>query len=107
MRTEHDSEQPPRKGRRASHQLSPTDVAQAALQHVADLTGREATGVTSIEPAEQGWLVGVEVVEDRRIPASTDILGMYVAEIEQDGTLLAYRRTRRYPRGHGDDGGAA
>jgi hypothetical protein len=61
--------------------------------------------VTAIEPLEDGWLVGVEVVEDRRIPSSADILAIYEARVGPDGDLVSYRRTKRYPRGRGDDGG--
>jgi hypothetical protein len=46
----------------------------------------------------------VDVVEDRRIPSSTDMLSTYEAEIDGDGELLSYRRVRRYPRGRGDNG---
>jgi hypothetical protein len=46
----------------------------------------------------------VEVVEDRRIPSSTDILSTYETEIADDGELLSYQRVRRYSRGRGDYG---
>jgi len=71
---------------------------------VADLTGRETQGVVSLEPAEDGWVVGVEVVEDRRIPSSTDVLALYEAEIDDNGSLVGYTRRRRYPRGKSDSG---
>lgn len=88
--------------RRPEKQLSPGAVAQASMQYIAELTGKEVSGVTSLEPAEGGWLVGVEVVEDRRIPSSADLMALYEAEIGLDGALLAYRRTQRYARGRGD-----
>jgi hypothetical protein len=62
--------------------------------------------VTSLERGTDGWLVGVEVVEDRRVPSSADILATYQTQVGMDGELLGYRRTRRYPRGRGDSGGA-
>ena len=49
-------------------------------------------------------MVGVEVVEDRRIPSSADILATYHATIDAEGELVAYRRLRRYTRGRGDIG---
>ena len=66
------------------------------------LTGRDPLGVTSIQPTDDGWRIGVEVVEDHRIPASTDLLGLYEVELDMTGSLLGYRRTRRYQRGKGD-----
>jgi hypothetical protein len=55
-----------------------------------------------VEPSEDGWVVGVEVVEDRRIPSSTDILAIYQAELDEGGELISYRRIKRYKRGQGD-----
>jgi hypothetical protein len=89
-------------GQRRGAVLSAPLAARAGLQHIAELTGKQPSGITSLERADDGWVVGVEVVEDRRIPSSTDILGLYIAQIGADGSLVAYRRTRRYPRGKGD-----
>ncbi|HET9080265.1 MAG TPA: gas vesicle protein GvpO [Trebonia sp.] len=79
-------------------------AGQAGLRQVAELTGKEPEGVSGVEPADDGWLVTVEMVEDRRIPSSTDLLATYQIEVSPDGELLSYRRVRRYSRGRGDDG---
>jgi hypothetical protein len=83
------------------------EAAEVGLRQVADLTGREPQGVVSLEPAEDGWVVGVEVLEDRRIPSTADILALYEAEIDEGGDLIAYSRKRRYPRGKTDSGEVA
>lgn len=83
--------------------LAAPEVAQAALREVAELTGRGTVGVTSLMPSDDGWTVEVEVVEDRRIPSSTDMLALYVAVLDLNGQLLSYRRTRRYVRGVAND----
>lgn len=85
--------------------LSPTEAAQAAAGYITALTGKELGGVVSLERGEDGWLVGVEVVEDRRIPSSNDMLGLYLAKIDLDGSLLTYQRTKRYARGRGESAG--
>lgn len=86
--------------------LSAANAAKAGLRHIVALTGREPAGVTSLEPAEDnGWRVGVEVIEDRRIPSSTDVLALYEARLDAQGDLLAYARKRRYSRGQGGDEG--
>jgi hypothetical protein len=96
--------------RRSSHDrhagLSAAKAGQAGLRQIAELTGKEAEGVTGVEPADDGWVVGVEVVEDKRIPSSTDILATYETEVGMDGELVSYRRVKRYTRGRGDDGDA-
>lgn len=78
-------------------------ASKAGLRHISDLTSKEVEGVTFVRPAEDDWQVGVEVVEDRRIPSSGDILALYEVEMDQEGNLLSYRRTRRYKRGSGDN----
>jgi hypothetical protein len=87
--------------------LTAAQAGLHGLRQIADLTGKDTEGVSGVEPVEDGWLVTVEVIEDRRIPSATDVLASYQTEIGLDGDLLSYRRTRRYSRGRGDDGGGA
>jgi cobalamin biosynthesis protein CbiD len=82
-----------------------TAAAQAALDQLGDLIGKQSEGVVAVEPAQNGWLVTVEVVEDRRIPSSADVLATYQAEIDTAGELTSYHRRARYSRGQGDPGG--
>ncbi len=98
--TESRSRSSGRPGRDAG--LTAPEAAQRGLSQIAELTGKQPEGVTGVEPAEDGWIVGVEVVEDRRIPSSTDILATYETEFDVSGELLSYRRVRRYARGRGD-----
>jgi hypothetical protein len=93
----------PRPGR--DGRLTAAKAAQLGLRQMAELTGKETEGVTGVEPADDGWIVGVEVVEDRRIPSSTDILATYETEVDMSGELVSYRRVRRYARGRGDSEG--
>jgi hypothetical protein len=78
------------------------EAAKAALREIAALTAKQPEGVTEVERTEDGWTVGIELVEDQRIPSSSDILATYETTIDADGELLSYRRVRRYARGRGD-----
>ena len=84
--------------------LTAKQAARAALRQIVELTGKQAESVTEVGRAEDGWVVGVEVVEDRRIPSAADILAIYQATIDTQGELVSYRRARRYMRGRGDPG---
>jgi hypothetical protein len=84
--------------------MSAAEAGREGLEQITELTGKDPESVTGVERSQDGWLVTVEVVEDRRIPSSTDLLSTYEAEIDNDGELLSYRRVRRYSRGRGDDG---
>lgn len=91
---------------RGGADISGPQSAAAAVRTIRQLTGKDALGVTSLEPTETGWLVGVEVLEQSRVPSSGDILAVYETEIGLDGDLLSYRRARRYLRGNtGDERG--
>ena len=94
----HSREQPP---------LNARDAVEVARELITELNGQDPVAMTSVEFTDQdGWVVVFEVVEDRRIPSSSDILALYEVEMDADGELLGFRRTRRYLRGqtHGGDG---
>ncbi|MEV4562542.1 gas vesicle protein GvpO [Nonomuraea sp. NPDC049419] len=86
--------------------LDAASAGEAGMRHIAELTKKEPEGVTSVVPADDGWLVDVELVEDRRIPSSGDMLALYRVEMDMEGTLLSYRRIRRYRRSNADFGEA-
>ncbi|MFD0887653.1 gas vesicle protein GvpO [Streptosporangium algeriense] len=100
-----EDEEPRRPGDGARRRLTAATVGRVAVREIAELTARETEGVTFVQPKEDGWLVGVEVVEDRRVPSSGDVLALYEVELDREGDLLSYRRTRRYRRGRGDSEG--
>jgi hypothetical protein len=76
------------------------DAARLAPKHVTAVIDRQPTQITAVEPTDAGgWVVEAEVVEGRRIPSTADILAIYEIELDADGEVLAYRRTRRYMRG--------
>ena len=83
--------------------LSAAEAAKIGLREIAELTGKQPEGVTGVELGEDSWVVGVEVVEDSRVPSSADILATYEAEFDLSGELLSYRRVRRYARGRGEE----
>jgi hypothetical protein len=90
-----------RTARSSAADLTAAEAAQAGLRQIGELTGKQPEGVTGVEPTDDGWVAGVEVVEDRRIPSSADILAIYEIEFDLSGELLSYRRIRRYARGRG------
>ncbi|HEY7176421.1 MAG TPA: gas vesicle protein [Micromonosporaceae bacterium] len=87
--------------------MSAREAAQAALEQISDLTNKSPLGVTAVRPSDDGWAVGVEVLEDHRIPSSVDVLGTYEVDLDARGALMSYRRIRTYQRGRGDTGGDA
>lgn len=78
-------------------------AARSAARELRDLTGHDPESITSVERHEDGWLVGVEVLETHRIPDSTDILAEYRVEVDGEGGLVSYHRARRYYRGRSEE----
>lgn len=74
------------------------DVVQNAREQLRMLRGVEPESVSSVTQTAGGWRVGLEVVELRRIPASTDVLATYEVELDPEGRLLDFERGSRYVR---------
>ncbi len=91
-----------RSARRSRKTMTAGEAAKAALREIAALTAKQPEGVTGVQRTEDGWTVGIELLEDQRIPSSADVLATYETTIDADGELLSYRRVRRYARGRGD-----
>ena len=86
--------------------MRPVEIAREAREQLAELIGRRPEGVLGVERDESddgGWRVTLEVLELERVPNSTDLLGCYVARMDDKGDLLEYQRMRRYQRGQPDE----
>lgn len=80
--------------------IAAREAAQLAPKYITEMTGRHPERITAVKPDDEGgWMVEAEVVEQRRIPSSADMLALYEIELDLDGALLRYGRTRRYMRG--------
>ncbi|OBA87588.1 gas vesicle protein GvpO [Mycobacteriaceae bacterium 1482268.1] len=88
--------------------LTARQAVDLVREYVTEMTGGEAVRMTSAAPTDAGgWVIEVEIVEDRRIPSSADMLALYEVEIDSSGEMLAYQRTRRYMRGQTVNGGGS
>jgi len=87
-------------GRLSAHELS-----QAALTTVEELTGYEPEAITGLEwdGEEDLWQVTVDVLELSRVPSTTDMIGQYVVQLDEGGTLRGYKRTARFQRCQSQD----
>ena len=82
------------------------ELAAGAKRQLTEITGLEAGAVTALERSDDdGWRATVELIELSRVPKAADVVGVYETQLNSRGTLLEYRRVRRYVRG--DAGGVA
>src|SRR5690606_164052 len=78
-----------RQGRSSGGTVSGAQLAQRARDQLAEITGYQAEGITSLERAEDGtWFVTVDLLELERVPETDDLLGSYEAQVDEDGELL-------------------
>ncbi|MBC9728683.1 gas vesicle protein GvpO [Streptomyces sp. TRM68367] len=84
----------------------PGGLLPGALEQLAGLTGLTVESVTSVERAEHGWSLEIEVLELARVPDSTSLLASYRVGLDSEGRLTGYRRLRRYARGRADPYGS-
>lgn len=81
--------------------LSAAELGEAALATVEELTGYDPEAVTALQwdgDSEQ-WTITVDVLELSRVPNTTDVMAAYDVQLDAEGTLRGYRRTRRFLRG--------
>jgi len=81
----------------------PRTLVRRATEQLAAVMGRRADSVSGLAREDDGWRVSVEVVELERIPPSTDVLATYEVQLDGEGDLVGYERTRRYVRSQADE----
>jgi hypothetical protein len=81
-------------------QMFSTSVAviARAREELEDLSGYKVDSVSGFEKTEEGWRLTMTVVELRRIPAATDVLGSYEVILNGTGDIITYHRGNRYFR---------
>ena len=73
-------------------------IVDTARRELEQLLAREVESVSGFERDDGRWRVTLEVVEVRRIPESTDVLGSYEVVLDDDRNLVSFGQTRRYRR---------
>src|SRR5581483_12029844 len=78
--------------RKTARRVPPAEVARQAAAELAELLSRPAEAIVSLDRAEDGWHVGVEVLEMRRVPDTADVLAEYEVVADERGGLVGYHR---------------
>jgi hypothetical protein len=77
-----------------------------AREYAEELTGHAVESFSGLAREEQGWRLGMEVVEVSRVPSTTDVLASYEVVLTEEGELVDFRRAGRYYR-NATDGDAS
>lgn len=89
---------------RATRELQMRDLLGGAKAQLAEATGLEPVAVHRAFRDGQGWHVRLEMLEMRRIPSATDVLGDYEAILDEEGSLMQFERVGGRLRGETADG---
>ncbi len=76
-----------------------TGLAERAKSQMAGLTGLKPIAVTGAFRDEQGWHIGLDMLEMSRIPSATDVLGDYEVLMDENGNITRFERKRTRLRG--------
>jgi hypothetical protein len=71
---------------------------RTARDQLQELLGKAVESVSGLERTQNGWVATLEVVELSRIPETTDVLGSYELELDENLGLRSYHQVRRYTR---------
>ena len=79
--------------------LAMTDVAERAKRQLAEVTGFKPVAAVGSYRDAKGWHVSVDMLEMARLPDSTDLLGTYVVELDEEGNMIKFEKKRTHLRG--------
>ncbi|MBI4298868.1 MAG: gas vesicle protein [Chloroflexi bacterium] len=80
------------------------ELIDTAKCQLAEMTGLVPVTASGAFKDQDGWHIRVDMLEMRRIPNSTDLLGDYEVILAEDGTMLRLERKHTRLRGDSIDG---
>ena len=81
-------------------------IINKARAELKNLTGLEISSTVEAKKEEEGWMVTIEVIEKHSIPDGMDILAIYDTRLDNEGSMLEFKRVRMRKRIDTDDGEA-
>jgi len=73
-------------------------IANKAKDQLTTLTGLKAETVSAFTKNSDGYQVSVEMLEMVHVPNCLDVLATYEVQLDPQGNIISYLRTRRYHR---------
>ena len=75
------------------------EIAERAREQLAQVTGFKPVAVVGSHKDEEGWHISVDVLEMARLPEATDVIGTYVAVLDENGDMVKFDKKRARLRG--------
>ena len=67
-------------------------VIRLGASRMQEMTNLQFSTMVAVEPSDDGWHLQLELVEKESIPHGMDVLGLYDAWFDPDGSLLRFAR---------------
>ncbi len=74
------------------------ELAESARSQLTVVTGLKPVAISATFKDDQGWHVLMDMLEMKRIPDSTDVLGYYEVLLDEDGNMLKFKRKKSHLR---------
>jgi hypothetical protein len=78
--------------------MNMTELIARTKQQMEAITGLSPETVSRLDRAEDGWSVGIDMLEHRSIPRTYDLLASFDVSLDQDGNIQNWHRTGRFVR---------
>jgi len=75
-----------------------TELIERTKRQMAAITGLSPETVSRLDRSDEGWNVGIDMLEHSSIPRTHDLLASFDVAIDGDGTIQRWRRTGRFVR---------
>jgi len=70
------------------------EIIEQAKNGLMGFTNLTLSSVVGVSKQEDGWHVGIELVERKAIPDTQDLLGVYEVTLNDAGDIVTYERKR-------------
>ncbi len=79
------------------------ELGERAKAQLTTVTGLKPVLISAAFKDDRGWHVSMDMLEMKRIPDSTDVLGFYEVLLDDEGTMLKFQRKRSHLRSESVD----
>ena len=72
--------------------LAIPQLIEKAREELSKVTGLELSSTVGAVKDEEGWRVSIEMVEKHSLPDQMDILAIYEALVDDEGSMISFTR---------------
>jgi hypothetical protein len=78
--------------------ISMSELISRTKQQMQAITGMAPETVSRFDRAQDGWSVGIDMVEHQALPRTYDLLASFDVSLDETGEIKCWHRTGRFLR---------